>query len=215
MTNGLERATRSWWVLLPLMPLNLLGWGALVYAGLRARRRSWLLAGIVYAALTYASFALVVASSDEHWLSDVGISILLVVWAATFIHALAVRGAYLERMELVEGGRYDRAEDRLEERAEARRLAREDPARALAMGVGRPDREGFSGGLVDLNNAPASAIEELSGVSRKLAERIVLTREELNGFSSLEDLAHVLDLEPALIDRIRADVVVLPRGTPG
>ena len=82
------------------------------------------------------------------------------------------------------------------------------------MGVGRPDREGFSGGLVDLNNAPASAIEELPGVSREVAERIVSAREELGGFSSLEDLAHVLELPVGLVDRIRAEVVLLPRGTP-
>jgi DNA uptake protein ComE-like DNA-binding protein len=50
-------------------------------------------------------------------------------------------------------------------------------------------------------------------VSRQLAERIVAVREEIHGFSSLEDLGHVLDLEPALLDRVRADVVLLPRGT--
>jgi DNA uptake protein ComE-like DNA-binding protein len=58
-------------------------------------------------------------------------------------------------------------------------------------------------------------IEELAGVNRRLAERIVVTREEVGGFSSLDDLAHVLDLPVALVDRIRADVVLLPRGTRG
>jgi DNA uptake protein ComE-like DNA-binding protein len=58
-------------------------------------------------------------------------------------------------------------------------------------------------------------IEELPGVSREVAERIVAMREEVGGFSSLEDLEHVLDLPVALVDRIRADVVVLPRGTRG
>jgi competence ComEA-like helix-hairpin-helix protein len=115
-------------------------------------------------------------------------------------------------MELLEGKTYDQAEDRALEREEARRLAREEPARALEMGVGRPDREGFHGSLVDLNNAPASVIEELPGVNRELAERIVVMREEVGGFSSLDDLAHVLDLPVAVVDRIRADVVVLPRG---
>jgi DNA uptake protein ComE-like DNA-binding protein len=58
-------------------------------------------------------------------------------------------------------------------------------------------------------------IEELPGVSRELADRIVLTREELGGFSSLDDLAHVLDVPVAVVDRIRADVVLLPRGMHG
>jgi DNA uptake protein ComE-like DNA-binding protein len=117
-------------------------------------------------------------------------------------------------MELLEQGRYDRAEDRLLEREEARRLAREEPIRALEMGVGRPDRpDAFAGGLVDLNNAPSRGDRGASRVSRQLAERIVAVREEIHGFSSLEDLGHVLDLEPALLDRVRADVVLLPRGT--
>jgi competence ComEA-like helix-hairpin-helix protein len=201
-------------VLLTLAPLGMLSFGAFVYAGVRAREKRWIVAGAVYAFVIYAGFLL--ATTDEDGvLSDVGVTLVLLAWAASFAHALAIRGAFLERMELVEGERYDHAEDRALEREEARRLAREEPAMALEMGVGRPDRDGFAGGLVDLNNAPASAIEELAGVSRELAERIVVAREEVGGFSSLEDLAQVVELPVRLVDRIRADVVVLPRGTHG
>ena len=213
-SRDLTRLTASWWVLLPLFPLGLLSFGAFLYTGLRARERRWIVAAVVYAAVIYAGFALAGSTDEDSVASDVGITLVLIGWAVSFIHAVAIRGAYLERMELVEGEHYDRAEDRVLEREEARRLAREDPARALEMGVGRPDREGFSGGLVDLNNAPASAIEELPGVSREVAERIVSAREELGGFSSLEDLAHVLELPVGLVDRIRAEAVLLPRGTP-
>lgn len=212
MTNAVDRMTRSWWVVLTLAPLGLLAFGAFLYVGIRARVSRWVVAGVLYAFAVYLGFIL--STTDEDGLlSDIGITIVLLAWAASFVHALSIRAAYLERMELVEGERYDSAEDRALERQEARRLAREDPALAVEMGVGRPDREGFAGGLVDLNNAPASEIEELPGVNREVAERIVLMREEVGGFSSLEDLAHVLDLSVALVDRIRADVVVLPRGT--
>lgn len=214
MTKAVERITRSWWVLLTLAPLGLLSFGAFLYAGIRARVQRWIVAGIVYAFAIYVGFILATTDEDAV-LSDVGIAIVFLAWAASFVHAVSIRSAYLERMELVEGEHYDSAEDRALEREEARRLAREDPARALEMGVGRPDREGFAGGLVDLNNAPASVIEELPGVSREVAERIVAMREEVGGFSSLEDLEHVLDLPVAMVDRIRADVVVLPRGTRG
>lgn len=212
MTKAVDRITRSWWVVLTLAPLGLLAFGAFLYAGIRARNSRWIVAGVLYAFAIYLGFIL--STTDEDGvLSDIGITIVLLGWAASFVHAVAIRGAFLERMELVEGKRYDRAEDRALEREEARRLAREDPALAIEMGVGRPDRDGFAGGLVDLNNAPASEIEELPGVTREVAERIVVMREEIGGFSSLEDLAHVLDLQVALVDRIRADVVVLPRGT--
>jgi Helix-hairpin-helix motif len=197
------------------VPLGFLSFGAFLYTGIRARHRGWVIVGIVYAFVLYTGFLLTVSTEDDSVVSNVGITLVLLGWGVSLVHAFAIRGRYLERMELVEGEHYDRAEDRALEREEARRLAREDPARALEMGVGRPDREGFSGGVVDLNNAPASVIEELPGVSREVAERIVSAREELGGFSSLEDLAHVLELPVGLVDRIRAEVVLLPRGTPG
>lgn len=212
-SRELNRLAASWWVALTFVPLGFLSFGAFLYTGIRARHRGWVIAGIVYAFVLYAGFLLTVSTEDDSVVSNVGITLVLLGWGVSLVHAFAIRGRYLERMELLEGGVYDRVEDRLDEREEARRLAREEPARALAMGVGRPDREGFHGGLVDLNNAPASAIEELPGVSRELAERIVVMREEVSGFSSLDDLAHVLDLPVALVDRIRLEVVVLPRGT--
>jgi hypothetical protein len=212
VTRAVERATRSWWVLLTLAPLGMLSFGAFVYAGVRARERRWIGWGVVYAFVIYAAFLLATTDEDSV-LSDIGVTLVLLAWAASFAHALAIRGTFLERMELVEGEPYDHAEDRALEREEARRLAREDPGMALEMGVGRPDLDGFAGGLVDLNNAPASVIEELPGVSREVAERIVIVREQIGGFSSLEDFDHVVDLPVALLDRIRADVVVLPRGT--
>ena len=52
-------------------------------------------------------------------------------------------------------------------------------------------------------------------MNRELAERIVATREGVGGFSWLDDLAQVCGLPIALVDRIRVDVVVLPRGTRG
>jgi competence ComEA-like helix-hairpin-helix protein len=213
----LERLLASWWIVLALIPVGFVAWGALVYAGIRARRPLWIGFGVGYLALLTLGFLLDVPEAEEErrQLDDVGIGIVVLTWGATIVHSLAIRSAYLERLELLEGRRYDAAEDRVEERREARRLVQEEPAKALEMGVGRPDREGFSGGLVDLNNAPASVIEELPGVSRDVAERIVSVREEVGGFSSLEDLGHVLDLPVALVDRIRADVVLLPRGTPG
>lgn len=214
-SRGLERLKASWWLVLPLVPLGLLSFGAFLYTGIRARHPGWVVAGGVYAVVLYAGFLLTVSTPDDSVASDVGITLVLLAWGISLVHAFAIRSRYLERMELLESGAYDRAEDRLDAREEARRLAREEPARALEMGVGRPDRDGFRGGLVDVNNAPADVIEELPGVSRALAERIVATREEVGGFSSLEDLAHVVDLPVVVVDRIRADVVVLPRGMRG
>jgi hypothetical protein len=205
---------RSWWILLTLVPIGLTAWGALVYAGLRVRRKAWTIAGIVYLATLVAAFALVTAEGEKEdtWYGDVGGALILFAWAVPFVHALAIRRAFLDRLEILEGSELGRAEDRLAIRAEARRIAREDPHRARELGVGRPDVDGaFDGGLVDLNNAQPDALATLPGIGKKLARRIVTVREEIDGFSSLEDLGLVLSLPARTIDRLRDRAVVLPR----
>lgn len=97
-------------------------------------------------------------------------------------------------------------------RDQALQLAREKPALAHEIGVGRPDQPGaFDAGVVDLNNAPASALARLPGVGDDLATRIIEARTQTNGFSSLEDLGIVLDLPGDLVEHLRDHVVFLPR----
>jgi hypothetical protein len=207
-----RRWRQSWWILLTLVPLGLMGWGALVYAGVRARRRLWVGFGLLYLALVILAFVFssVDDNDDDRGLEDWAGAIILVVWAATFVHALVIRNAYLDRLEVLE--ELDPAEDRARRREEARRIAREDPARAVELGIGRPDvSHAFDGDLIDVNNAPAASIALLPGVDDGLAARIVRVREEIGGFSSLDDLGHVLGLAAPQLDRIRRDAVVLPR----
>ncbi len=108
--------------------------------------------------------------------------------------------------------RLDRARARLAERDKARQLAREDPRLALEAGVGRPDLpNSLDGGLVDVNNAPPAVIASLPGFDTALAGRVVAAREQVDGFSSLEDLGSVLDLSAAEVERVRDHTVFLPR----
>src|SRR5204862_2910787 len=104
------------------------------------------------------------------------------------------------------------AEERLRERREAQRLARERPEVAKELGVGRPDRPGAqAAGLVDVNNAPVAALARLPGVDDALAHRIADVREEVDGFQSVEDLGAVLDLDGHAVERLRDHAVFLPR----
>jgi hypothetical protein len=198
----MRRARRLWWVVLAFVPFGFVGWLGVIYAGARVHRRSWVALGAVYAAVLVA--ALVIDGPDGSFADDLSFGLALLTWAAQLVHTMVVEPPDTERM---------RAERAAQKREEARRLAREDEVRALELGIGRPDLpESFDGGLVDLNNAPAEAIASVSGVDRALADRIVAVREEIHGFSSLEDAAHVLELNAPLVDRIRRHVVVLPRG---
>jgi DNA uptake protein ComE-like DNA-binding protein len=78
--------------------------------------------------------------------------------------------------------------------------------------VGRPDLPGaYDGGLVDVNHAPVEIIATLPGFDRELARRALAAREQVDGFSSLEDLGTVLDLPGDQVEDLRHHVVFLPR----
>jgi DNA uptake protein ComE-like DNA-binding protein len=105
----------------------------------------------------------------------------------------------------------DAAEARVRVREDALQLVRDDPARAKALGVGRPDVQlAFDGGLVDVNSAPVEVIARLPNADKGLAERIVLVRDRVGGFSSLQDLGLVLDLPAPVLDAWDGLVVCLP-----
>jgi hypothetical protein len=108
--------------------------------------------------------------------------------------------------------RLDGARERLEQREKALELARENPRLALEAGVGRPDLPGaYDGGLIDLNHAPAEVIACLPTFNAELADRVVATRERVDGFSSIEDFGTVLDLPGDHVEHLRDRVVFLPR----
>jgi len=197
----------SWWVALTLVPLALTGWGALVYAGVRGRKRSWVGFGLAYLILTVVGFGLAQVDS----MNGLAGAIIIFTWAGTFAHALSIRRDANERIAARSAPSLMWAEERELEREEALRLVARDPHRARELGIGRPDRHGFDGGLVDLNSAPALVIGRLPGVSSSLAHRIVTVREEVGGFSSLDDLGLVLSLDGPTLDRMRPHAVVLPR----
>lgn len=208
------RLVRSWWVLLAL--LGWLNWTAFLYAGLMSHNRRWLWWSGIYLVLSAASLGLILGrdptGSADSWDEQLGAWLGLFSWGVSFVHALAVRKEFLERVEVLDDPALGAAEAKLRRRELARRLAKENPARARELGIGRPDVAGaFHGGLIDINHAPADTIDRLPGMNKQLARRIVQVREEINGFSSLEDLGHVLNLPAPLVDRMRPRVVSLPR----
>jgi DNA uptake protein ComE-like DNA-binding protein len=203
------RLARSWWILLTL--LAWLNWTAFLYAGLVARNRRWLWWALLFFVFSAASLLLILGPADD-W-EQLGAWLGILSWGLGFVSALSIRKEFLERVEVLDDPSLGAAEAKLRRRELARRLAAENPTRARELGIGRPDVAGaFHGGLIDLNHAPADTIDRLPGMNKQLSRRIVQVREEINGFSSLEDAGHVLNLPAQLVERIRPRVVCLPRG---
>lgn len=71
------------------------------------------------------------------------------------------------------------------------------PAAAAGAGGGGGD------GLVDLNTADAAELDTLPGIGPVLADRIVAWRAEHGRFTTVDELAEVSGIGPALLSRLR------------
>ena len=208
----LRRFAESLWVAVPALTLGWLAGAAFLYAGLRARKPLWAGFGVLYGITgVLGRILLPGADATGAGIEDVGLALSAGTLAVATAHALFIRRAYLDRIGAGEPSALDAAERLLAERERALELAREDPLRARQLGIGQPGLPGgYDGHLVDLNHAPADAIAALPRVGDELAERVVGVREEVGGFESIEDAAHLLDLPPATVDRLRELAVCLP-----
>jgi DNA uptake protein ComE-like DNA-binding protein len=204
---------RSRWPWISLIPLGLGAW-APIYAGVRARRASWILLGVLCCAIVIAGF--IKSGTSRHaGKDDIAGALVIIGWVGAIAASFSIRPAYERVMNspLLEAS--EEARQRLSERQQARSLARENPALAREMGIGRPDQHGAAdAGLVDVNNASVGALERLPGIDDQLATRIAEARAQVGGFSSVEDLGAALDLDGNLVEGLREKVVFLPREAP-
>jgi Helix-hairpin-helix motif len=196
-----NRRQRLWWLVLAFNPFWTT-WVAFLYAGLRVKKKEWLVFAAAYAAVELTGFAII--QGDASWQEDVGALLTFIPWLVGIPHALTIRGEYLDRREVLDDPRLRDARRLEVRRSMAGELARGDPELAR-------DSQMLGSDLVDINHASVEELASLPGVDKRLARKIVHTRDEVGGFSSLYDLGHLLDLDAPLVDRIAPRVVCLPR----
>lgn len=202
---------RGRWVIASFIPIGWLTWLGLGYAGFRAKRPLWVGVGVAYALI--AAAAIVVTSLDDNITGtedDLGYLAMFAGWGAGIVHSLIIRKAYLRRVAILDDPALQAARIAAERQAYARELAQRNPELARQAGIGRSG--GFDeGGVVDVNHAPVEDIADLPRIDAATARRIVATREDLGGFSSLEDLGMTMDLPGDVVEDLRGRVVFLPR----
>lgn len=67
---------------------------------------------------------------------------------------------------------------------------------------------GSAGGLMNINTASATELEDLSGIGEVLAATIVEYRTQNGPFASVDDLLDVSGIGPATLDEIRDQITV-------
>lgn len=204
---------RSRWPWISLIPIGLGAW-APIYAGVRARRATWIVLGAVCCVVVVGGF--VKSTTSKHpGHDDTAGALVILGWVAAIATSFLIRPAYERQMSSPLNEASEEARARLSDRQRALALAHDNPALAQEMGIGRPDKTGAAdAGLVDLNNASVAALERLPGIDDQLATRIAETRAQVGGFSSLEDLGAALNLDGDLVEKLRGRVICLPREKP-
>jgi DNA uptake protein ComE-like DNA-binding protein len=206
-----RRATDDKPTLWPFVSLTPLGLGAWVpiYAGAKARRPLWIAIGLLFTLVTIAGWILAVTTNGD---SGAGGGLIILGWVGAIATSFSIRPAYKAVMASPMTEAIERARGRIADRSTARKLVSENPALAAEIGIGRPDVPGATdAGLVDVNNASVTALLKLPGVDGELATRMIETREHVHGFSSVEDMGLVMDLDGDLVEGLRDETVFLPR----
>lgn len=198
--------------MLPALTVGLAAPFTFAYAAIRLRSRILGWSAALYAALSFSSFYLAVAGDGgSSWLSNLGPGLALFTMVTSTVHGLALRPRLLAR-DAEQKSALDGARRRIQRRTEARRIVASDRLLADELRIGRPDlaRRYDDGGLVDVNHVPASVLAEVSGIAPSLAEQIVVTREGIGGFRSLDDLSVTLGIPPDELDHAADTLIFRP-----
>jgi helix-hairpin-helix protein len=189
-----------------------------LYIGIRARRPRWLAWSVFYAGLIATYGALDTPANPSRTATGVAAGLALATWIGGGIHAIAISSSAVRRIDERSDPAFravqpplEAARERIERRAEGRKLLARQPLLAREVGLGRPDVPGSDDyGLVDVNHATPPALRALPGITDDAVQQIVKERAELGGFSSVEDLGAALSLPPGMVDRMREMAVFIP-----
>jgi hypothetical protein len=87
---------RTWWFSFTLL-FGLASWAVFLFAGLRAGKRAWVVAGVVYLAVAAVLVVLLRTPPEDSTANGVAAAGMLALAAVSFVHALRIRGEYLRR----------------------------------------------------------------------------------------------------------------------
>lgn len=73
---------------------------------------------------------------------------------------------------------------------------------------GEKNKEQANNGLININTASQSMLESLEGIGSSTAKKIIKYRDEIGGFSSIEELMNVTGIGESKFDAIKDDITI-------
>jgi hypothetical protein len=215
--QGLRRVLSFVWALLPVLSFGQLAPIPIIYAAVKLRTWTLWAASALYTVATIVLWSATTTvtsgpvepaelSDPPGWTVPLLLGLIVVPTAHAFVVRARVFGPKPQQPALAA------ALQARQRREEARAIAARDPDLARELRIGRPDlpRQFDDGGLVDLNQVPASVIVHLLGLSEAEAAEVVEARDRVGGFISAEEVIAHTTLSPTLVDGIRERLVFLP-----
>lgn len=214
----------SWvWALLPVVTVGWVTAPCMIYAAVHKRNSLHGVLAALYAA-SLVVLAITVSIPDDSTLDYVFGAVMFLSWSVGGAHALGIRRWVFDLPRPNNGtpGLADKqqaalaaVEEEAEARREALRIVESDPSLAVTLKIGRIDMPGRAfpdGGLIDVNNVPATALKQATGLPDLICRRITETRPKVGGYESVTEMSVTLDLPPHLLDTIADRLVFLPIG---
>lgn len=192
----------------PLWSFSLLTWMPFTAIAWRRRRaRDWAIAA-GYGAATVVG---VIWAENT---ASIGAEAIIAIMTGASIHA------FYTLSQLDRFGRTAARQDTAianavaarEHRMQARRILAADPILARDLRIGRPDRprDYDDGGLVDVNNAPASALTGTLGLTETEASQLIAAREGLGLLLNVDDLTVYASIDPRRVHTLHDLIVFGP-----
>jgi hypothetical protein len=184
--------SNSMWIIWTLS-FGVLSWLSFFYIGFRTNNKRWVTWGFFY---MIPFLMMVIFGEFLPIMAALGALLALPVGMVSMIHALAVRGEYLERLSALE-----RDELLLSP------LPISSPEILLSEVAQKTEPPAQP---IDPNNDPPEKLARIPGFNAEAAMKVVLIREMTGYFESLEDFGRAMGLLPEELAVIRPHLILLP-----
>ncbi|MEV4539465.1 helix-hairpin-helix domain-containing protein [Asanoa sp. NPDC049518] len=223
------RLLQSLWLLVPVLGFGCLGASALIYLGIRMRRKSLWISGIAYLVPSIALFVVIGESEQDTALSNWAVGLWLLTWLVVVLHAASVNSSWLRFKATYvpwhatplaappgypAAPGYPPAPPSYPPAYPAAQTAY--PAARPAFPAAPPAQPGppTSAEPIDVNSATVAQLATLPHFDHARALRAVAERERRGGFTDVYAFSDALGLQPHEYVRILPLVRALPVATP-